>query len=83
MKKNTPEATFERLKRTPLDVSRLDYTSIEMEDVNRSDYPDFCDAFISYATFKNGVVLTDEQIEQLNTEHSDIVYECAIENIYY
>lgn len=81
MKENTPEATFEALKRIPLDFKFIDYSSFEMEDVCRQDYPDFSDAFIAYAEFQNGIALTDDQLEVLN-EESDIVYEAAVERVY-
>jgi len=52
-----------------------------MEDVCRNDYPDFCDAFVAYATFLDGRELSEDEMEQLN-EHSDIVYEAACESVY-
>lgn len=81
MKQNTPQATFERLKRIPLNFEQIDYSSFEMEDVDTSDYPDYCDAFIAFAVFLDGTELTDDQLEQLNAE-SDIVYEAACESVY-
>ena len=80
-KKFTPENTFAALKRTPLDLTQINYGSFEMEDVDPRDYPDFCDAFIAYAEFINGHELTEDQMEQLN-EEGDIVYEAACEAAY-
>jgi hypothetical protein len=81
-KELTANDTFQALKRPHLDVGFINYRSIEVENVDTKDYPDFCDAFISYAEFKNGVELTEDQIEQLNDEHSDLVYEAAFDSIY-
>ena len=81
-KELTANDTFKALKRPFLDVTFLDYSSIEVENVDRRDYPDFCDAYIIYAEFQNGVELTEDQIDQLNEEHSDIVYEAACDSIY-
>ena len=38
---------------------------IEIDDINMNDYPDFCDAYISSASYK-GVDLTESQLDQLN-----------------
>jgi hypothetical protein len=56
---------------------------IEMEDVFTWDYPDFCDAYISYAVHKDtGLELTDEEIEELNDKHGDFVHEKAHEHYF-
>lgn len=44
------------------------------------DYPDFCDAYIEYAE-KDGVPMTDEEIEELN-EDRDFVYEYTLNQIH-
>lgn len=62
---------------------KLDYTQIEdvqVEDVFMYDYPDFCDAFISSATYK-GRDMTDAELDLLN-EDRDFVYERATKWIY-
>lgn len=38
---------------------------IEIDGIDMKDYPDFCDAYISSATYK-GVELTDDQLDELN-----------------
>lgn len=79
--KFTAQDTFNRLKRVPLNFDEVDYSSFDMEGVDRRDYPDFCDAFISDASFLNGRMLTDDELDQLNDE-SDIVYNAACEYVY-
>ena len=49
---------------------------IEVEDVHTWDYPDFADAYISYAEHKDGTVFTDEELEKLNQNY-DLVWEAA------
>jgi len=46
-----------------------------------ADYPDFVDAYISYAEDSNGKALTDEQLETLTNEHQDFVQEWAHDEI--
>lgn len=56
-------------------------TDFEIEDIHMWDYPDFCDAFISSAAWKDtGEELTESELEELNNEHSDLVNELAHEN---
>ncbi len=47
----------------------------EVEGVDYSDYPDFCDAYFSYAEFGDGTPLTDSELEQLTDENGDVVNE--------
>jgi hypothetical protein len=49
-------------------MKELDYSSIEIEDIDTKDYPDFTDAFISHAKWNNGVELTNEELDELNEE---------------
>lgn len=58
----------------------LDYAKIsdvEVDGIDTADYPDFCDAFITYAEY-DGKEMTDEQLDALN-EDGDFVYE-AVQN---
>ena len=49
----------------------------EVEDVHAWDYPDFCDAYISYAEWEDGTPLTDEELEEFCDANKDVVYELA------
>jgi hypothetical protein len=53
--------------------------NIELEGVDMDDYPDFSDAFFSYAEYEDGTVLTDEELEQLGDENPDAIHEMATE----
>jgi hypothetical protein len=53
---------------------------LEVDGIEMSDYPKFCDAFISRATWNDtGQELTDEELEDLTSEDSDLVYK-LVEN---
>ena len=54
--------------------------NIEVENVNTRDYPDFCDAYISYAEV-DGRLLNEHELNEVN-ECSDFVYECAMAKLY-
>lgn len=58
-------------------------TDVEVEDVHGWDYPDFADAYISSARWKcSGCRLTEEELDDLNDNHGDFVYEQA-QNYYF
>jgi len=49
-----------------IDLSEI--TEIELDGVDRRDYPDFCDAFIVAAVWKDsGKALTNEELERIDT----------------
>jgi hypothetical protein len=48
-----------------VDLRKINRSSIEIDNVDRRDFPDFADAHVSYAEFKNGIALTDEQLVEL------------------
>ena len=54
-----------------MDLTKID--NISFEDVDWSDAPDFCDAYISEADY-NGVPMNEESLDELN-ENRDFVYE--------
>ena len=56
-----------------VDLTKLD--CIEVDGIDTADYPDFVDAFISYAEI-DGKELSDEQYDYVNEQY-DFVYECV------
>tara|TARA_R110000744_G_C19098857_1_gene533335 strand:+ start:153 stop:338 length:186 start_codon:yes stop_codon:yes gene_type:complete len=54
--------------------------NIEVDGIDTTDYPDFCDAFISSAEY-DGVEMTEEQLYALN-EDGDFVYECVQNHLF-
>ena len=56
----------EDLKELTIIPKEIDYNSIEIEGIQTKDYPDYCDAFVSYAEYKDGTVLTENQMDELN-----------------
>ena len=47
-------------------LDNIDYQSIEIDGIDDGDYPDFVDAYISYATYKDGAELSHEELNKLN-----------------
>lgn len=65
-----------------LNVRMIDPSSVEVENVHSNDYPDFVDAYISYAQYKNGKPLTDQELDMLNDQHSDFVQQAAHKSVF-
>jgi len=57
----------------------IDYSTIEIYDIDFRDYPDFCDAHIGYALYIDGDEVSDEDLEILNEEMRDYINEVACE----
>ena len=53
----------------------VDVASIEIEGIDGRDYPDFSDAFVSAAKWDDGTLLTEDELNELGSQHSDLVYE--------
>ncbi len=64
--------------KTKLDYNKI--SDIEIEGIDTKDYPDFVDAYISYAEY-NGKPMTDEELDALN-EDSEYIYELVINKLY-
>ena len=58
---------------------KMKLTDYELEDVKSWDYPDFCDAFISYAEDENGKELTEEQIQEWTENNEEEFYEMILD----
>ena len=56
---------------------------VEIDGVDMADYPDFVDAYISYAEDKSGNVLTDEQLSQLTEDNQEFIQELAHEEMFW
>ena len=61
-----------------MDFKKID--NIEVDGINTRDYPDFCDAFISYADY-DGRPMTDDELDELNDDRN-FVYECVENHLF-
>jgi hypothetical protein len=66
-------------KLTELDLSEVD--NMDFEDIDHNDYPDYCDAYCSSADYK-GVPMTEVQLDLLNDEYRQFVYDKLISYLY-
>lgn len=61
-----------------LDTTKID--NLEFDDVDTNDYPDFTNSYVSSADY-NGVAMTEQQLDLLNDNYEDFVYEQLIINM--
>lgn len=65
-----------------LDIKR-GLVDIEVDGVNIRDYPDFVDAYISSAIWKDtGEKLTENELTELNENYQDIIYNAVINRLF-
>ncbi len=65
---------------TGRDLNYSKITDVEIDGIDTKDYPDFCDAFVSSATYK-GRDMTDAELERLN-EDGCFVNEAVFERLF-
>jgi hypothetical protein len=58
---------------------KINWKSLKFEDIDPKDYPEFVDAYVSYAEYEDGSALTDDELEKLDTEYPKEVFN-ALEN---
>ena len=64
-------------------IELSDLTDIELDGIDTNDYPDFCDAYITYAYCETlGRELTDDELDAINDNHRDLVYDCVISKLF-
>ena len=55
--------------------------NVEVDGIDTRDYPDFCDAYITYAEHEDGTVFTDDELEVLNDD-KDFVWNSVMKRLY-
>jgi len=51
---------------------KVDMDTVKIQDIYMNDYPDFVDAFFSYAEDHKGRELTDEELDAFNDTHYEL-----------
>jgi hypothetical protein len=61
-----------------IDLSKVE--DVEINGIDRRDYPDFVDAFIESATYC-GREMTEDELDALNEDHG-FIHECVMEHLF-
>lgn len=65
-----------------MNLSKL-LTDIEISDIDVRDYPDFSDAYISSAKYSDTLKpLSERDLDALNENHPDFVFDLIMEELY-
>jgi hypothetical protein len=62
-------------------MENLRLRNVQVGGICMNDYPDFVDAYISYAEDSSGHSLSDDQLERLTNDNSEFVQQMAHEEI--
>ena len=62
-------------------LSNINMKSTIVEYVDPKDFPDFSDACFSYAEYKSGTPLTEEELEEMTDLFQDELNEIAHESL--
>lgn len=54
--------------------------TIQVAGVDHRDYPDYADAYVESAQYVDGTDLTDDELDQLQDQHPDVVYDVINES---
>ena len=77
-----PDTFFERWEDSgPREINLSKIDNIVFEDVDTTDYPDFCDAFVASADM-HGWAMTQEELDDLNENYPEFIHEKLIEHLY-
>ena len=55
---------------------------LEVDGVDSSDYPDFCDAYFSSGNYEDGTPLTEDELDKLTILASDVLWEMAFDKLH-
>jgi hypothetical protein len=80
-------AKHDKLDEAPVDKIEINgkpvnLKSLEVDGVDTRDYPEFGEAYLTYAEFEDGTPLSDEEIELFQDKHDDLVYQAAYDSLY-
>jgi hypothetical protein len=60
----------------------VDVYSLDFEDIDTKDYPDFADAYVVSGSFEDGSEMSDADLEKFQDEHRDLVHRLIHDRIY-
>ena len=81
-----PKAELNEVGSTPtisFDGKQVLVSSLEIEGVDRKDYPDFTDAFFSYGEYADGLEMSDVELEKFQNENLELLNELIFDRQLY
>lgn len=59
----------------------VEIATIEVAGIDHHDYPDYADAYVSHAQYADGTDLSDEELELLQDQYPDVVYDVISDSV--
>ena len=59
----------------------INWDTAIIDGIDTKDYPDFCDAYISYVECVDGIEVTDERYDIINN-NSDLISELVYQKLF-
>jgi hypothetical protein len=60
-----------------IDNKEVNINTIKIEDVHSWDYPEYCDAFVSFAKFIDGKTLSPRQLDIITDNYPELINDLA------
>lgn len=64
-------------RKTNMELNGKKIDDVEVDGVDDTDYPDFCDAYFSYGTYVDGTELTEEELIALAEKYPETLNQLA------
>jgi hypothetical protein len=71
-----------RGSQTVINGKEVELKSLELDGVDMSDFPDFVDAYVVSGNFKDGTEMNDDEVDELNMDHPDVVQELVHDSLH-
>ena len=63
-----------------LQHKEVDESTLEVDGVYTTDYPDFCDAYFVAGDYTDGTAISDDDLDLLTEEQPELLNEMAFES---
>jgi hypothetical protein len=67
---------------TRLQLNGRTVVDAQVDGIDMSDYPDFCDAYFESACYEDGTALDDDELEQLGDQNPLALHEMIYDQLY-
>tara|TARA_R100001594_G_scaffold3638_1_gene13532 strand:+ start:582 stop:797 length:216 start_codon:yes stop_codon:yes gene_type:complete len=64
-------------KKIIIDNKEVNINTIKIDNVYSWDYPEYCDAFVSFAKFIDGKTLSPRQLDTITDNYQELVNDLA------
>ena len=64
-------------KKIIINNKEVNLDTIKVDGVHHWDYPEFCDAFVSFAKFKDGTELKSNELDIITDNYPELVNDLA------